>query len=96
MNAQERDDLLKAATDEVHFRGMTFSSAKSGARVAARAIFLRGNPCISVITGDGRKEATRNVMWAEWPAQVAALLDQDFQFFHVRGTDGDGHVRVTR
>jgi len=96
MNAQERDDLWKAATDEAHFRGLTFSNAKSGERVSARAIFLRGVPCVSVITGDGRKETTRNVMWPEWPAQVAVLLDQEFQFFHVRGTNGDWHVRVTR
>ncbi|MFO7535453.1 MAG: SAM-dependent methyltransferase [Kiritimatiellia bacterium] len=96
MNENYQDVLARAASDAAHFRGLTLSGGRDGAKVTARVILLRGKPAVSLTTARNNRETARTFSLEEWPLQVRDLLDQGHTFFHVRRDDGDWHVRITR
>jgi hypothetical protein len=96
MNDTYRQSLAEAATDQAHFRGLTFSGRRDGGRVSARVALVRGQLSVIVVESRDPHETTRTVAWQDWPGVVRELLEDAYTFLHVRCDNGDWHVKVTR
>jgi hypothetical protein len=96
MNDNYQDLLSQAASDAVHFRGLTFSGSRAGVRISARLLLVKGKPSVALTVVRDNRETTRTISWEEWPEQVRDLIGQGHSFFHVRRDDGDWHVKITR
>jgi hypothetical protein len=95
MNDNYRDVLAEAASDPAQFRGLTFSG-RTGKRITARLTIIKESPAVMVTVHEKGRETTRCTAWDEWPSHVRDLLAHEYDFLHVRRTDGDWHVKITR
>ncbi len=101
MSNDFRELLSLAVLDEALFVGATFSGRQRQQqvpwiKVTLRPVQIRDQYHLQFSYFDERQDITKNYRATEAQEQVAALLEVPFSNFHVRTTQGDIQVRITK
>lgn len=96
-----RQVLREVVLDADHFVGATFSGQQRSQqvpwkKVTLRPIQLRGQYHLQFSYFDGRQDVTQNYRGEEARQELDKLLDTAFNNFHMRTTQGDIQVRITK
>src|SRR5215218_1035140 len=65
-------------------------------KLVASPVALKRGPAVKLVANVGRRQETRNVMLADWPAELRGLLDEPLVGIDVVGREADWHARLTK
>jgi SAM-dependent methyltransferase len=65
-------------------------------KLVASPVALKRGAAVKLVANVGRRQETRNVMLADWPAELRGLLDEPLLGIDVVGREADWHARLTK
>jgi SAM-dependent methyltransferase len=65
-------------------------------KLVASPVALKRGPAVKLVANVGPRQETRNVMLADWPAELRGLLDEPLVGIDVVGREADWHARLTK